>query len=196
MERERLVLYTMSIFNAEHSVLFIHVPKTAGTSMERREFLGGGGHQRIVDYDVGNGVFKFGFVRNPWDRFVSGFYCHQAFTGASKEIFNQYIKAECSNGATPTRDVYASHFMPQWYFLLDEHGNIGVDFIGRFESLQRDWKYVCDRVGVGNRLAHERKRIHEPYRYYYTAESWSIIGRLYQRDIDLFGYESAFEARQ
>lgn len=197
MERERLVLYTMSVFNAEHNVLFIHVPKTAGTSMERRKFLGAGGHGRIVDYpDVGNGVFKFGFVRNPWDRFVSGFFCQTAFTGVGKDVFNKYIREECSNGATPARAVHSIHFIPQWFFLLDNHGSIGVDFVGRFETIQRDWKYVCDRVGVSSELGHERKRIHDPYRDYYTPESWDTIANLYRRDIDLFGYESAFEARQ
>ena len=41
----------MSIYNREHSVVFIHVPKTAGTSMERNYFLGSGGHKTIRDFD-------------------------------------------------------------------------------------------------------------------------------------------------
>lgn len=183
----------MSILNRKHNVLFIHVPKTAGTSMERRKFLGSGGHQRIVEYpDIGDDVFKFSFVRNPWDRFVSAFFCQQAFTGVSKDVFNQYIREECSTGATPARAVHGIHFMPQWYFLLDSHGNIGVDFVGRFESLHRDWKYVCDKVGVGSELGHQRKRIHKPYRDCYTPESWETVANLYRLDIDLFGYEMAY----
>ena len=40
----------MSVYNKKHNVIFIHVPRTAGTSMEQREFLGGGGHYNIHHY--------------------------------------------------------------------------------------------------------------------------------------------------
>jgi hypothetical protein len=187
----------MSIFNPEYNLLFIHVPRTAGTSMEYTDIIGGGGHERIVDFpDIGNGVFKFSFVRNPWDRFISAWYTQEISVGAGKKEFTDFVISECSDGLIPSRNVYAIHFMPACHFILDEHGKIGVDFVGRYESLQNDWRTVCEKVGVEIRLGHERWRRHKHYRYYYTSETWNIIGKLYQRDIAVFGYESEFEAWQ
>lgn len=187
----------MSIFNREHNVVFIHVPRTAGTSMEYAPFLGGGGHERIREYDAQD-AFKFAFVRNPWDRFVSAFFCQNNVRLEDRDKFNQFV-LECSqlnHDILDTRNiesftvsgVYRVHFAPQWYFLLDVHDKIGVDYVGKFESLQDDWRYVCERLGVEHELEHRRKTGHWPYEGYYTPDSWEIVGRLYSRDIALFGY--------
>lgn len=187
----------MSFYNPEHNVLFIHVPRTAGTSMEETRILGGGGHERIVDFpNFGNGVFKFSFVRNPWDRFLSAWYTQEISVGNGKKEFTEFIIDQCSYGLTPWRNVHRIHFMPACYFILDEHDKIGVDFVGRYESLQNDWRTVCAKLEVEIRLGHERWRQHKPYRYYYTSETWDIVGKLYQRDIAVFGYESEFEVGQ
>jgi hypothetical protein len=64
----------MTGYSEQYDVLFIHVPKTAGSSMEQSEFISGGGHQPYwaVSEDVRQKAgFSFGFVRNPYDRFVS-----------------------------------------------------------------------------------------------------------------------------
>lgn len=68
---------------------------------------------------------------------------------------------------------------------------IGVDFIGKFESLREDWEYICDRMAVTSELAHYRKVKHKPYEYYYTPETWDLVGKLYEQDINLFGYGDA-----
>ena len=185
----------MSIFNREHNVLFIHVPKTAGTSMERCFFLGGGGHKTIRDFPEAQDAFRFAFVRNPWDRFISA-YCCQTNVDDPNDLgaFDWFVRNRCSPNQYPVRGLYWKHFIPQWHFLLDVYGRIGVDFVGHFESLEKDWRHVCRRVGVTAKLPHERKVDHRPYKHYYTPESWDIIGRLYRRDVKLFGYRHCIAA--
>ena len=179
----------MSVLNSDHEVLFIHVPKTAGTSMERCHFLGGGGHQTIREYPQNQRLFKFGFVRNPWDRLVSAFFCHRPYDGGRDLAqFHQFVLEHCSDGEYPDDGIYRLHFLPMWHFLLDGNDRMGVDFVGRFEMLQSGWKYVCERLKVFAVLPHERKRLHRPYKEYYTPETWDVVGQLYQRDIELFGY--------
>jgi hypothetical protein len=125
--------------------------------MEETRILGGGGHERIVDFpNFGNGVFKFSFVRNPWDRFLSAWYTQEISVGNGKKEFTEFVIDQCSYGLTPWRNVHRIHFMPACYFILDEHDKIGVD----------------------------------------TSETWDIVGKLYQRDIAVFGYESEFEVGQ
>lgn len=186
----------MSVYNPDHNVLFIHVPKTAGTSMERAPFLGSGGHQTIREYtDIPESAFKFSFVRNPWDRLISGFSCQHAYEGAGPDKFREFVYSHCAHGEYPSYGVYSTHFLPQWHFLLDNYDKIGVDYVGRFEWLQRDWRQVCNWLGVSHDLPHHRKgnRGYSFYQDYYTFETWNIVGKLYQRDVDLFGYgEVAF----
>ncbi len=63
----------------ETGVIFIHVPKAAGSSI-KTEIYGKPqfGHRRIAEfyaYDRARtaAFFKFAFVRNPWDRMLSAF---------------------------------------------------------------------------------------------------------------------------
>lgn len=197
----------MSILNVQYNVLFIHVPKTAGTSMERCDFLGGGGHWRIRDFRDVKNAFKFAFVRNPWDRFVSAAFHMPNVIGTehNRDGFELFVK-RCSKidfGAWEKNAMQAypngadwpihHHFLPQWFFLLTPEGEIGVDFVGRFENLQADWQYVCSQIGVPPpQLTHWRKGSHLYYKYYYTPETWDIVGKIYQRDIDLFNYQDSF----
>lgn len=160
--------------------------------MEKQEFLGGSGHETIRDFPNADGAFKFSFVRNPWDRFVSGYFCRDSVGnfGMNKNGFNEYIKFCATDypGSYPMHSVYAMHFLPMYHFLLDMDGKVGVDFVGRFESLQQDWKYVCGRLGVADELPWHRLSKHKHYKHYYTPESWDYIGKLYWQDIRLFEY--------
>lgn len=170
-------------------MLFIHVPRTAGTSIERAEFLGGGGHETIRDfYDVSDDVFKFSFVRNPWDRFVSALLCQDNYIEVDKDRFSQFVMEQCTEKETPKYGVYPMHFLPQWHFLLDNDDKLGVDFLGRYELLHVDWETVCSILNVSYKLPHYRKVVRKPFEYYYTPETRRIIGELYEQDVELFGY--------
>jgi hypothetical protein len=183
-----MVVFAMSILNRKHNVLFIHVPRTAGTSMGYAKFLGGGGHETIRDFYNVDDVFKFSFVRNPWDRFISALLCQEHYLGIDRDGVSRFIMEQCAEGEYPRDGVYRMHFLPQHHFLLDHNDNLGVDFLGRFELLKTDWETVCAILGVSHELPHHRKTERSSYQYYYTPETWDIIGELYQQDVELFGY--------
>ena len=183
----------MSTYYKELNLLFIHVPRTGGTSIEQALFPLAGGHETVRDFKyVPEGVFKFAFVRNPWDRFVSGYFCREKVAGFTISVdgFNRYIEyIACKYpGEFPVFGVYEDHFRPMYHFLLDDNDKIGVDFVGRFESLQKDWDYVCGILGVTVELEHHRKFAHPKYNQCYTLENWDYIKELYRKDIELFGY--------
>ena len=70
----------MSNYNKKLNHIFIHIPKTAGSSMENQPWVGGRGHLRIQAFaeqglDIEK-IFVWCFVRNPYDRLVSAYRSH------------------------------------------------------------------------------------------------------------------------
>ena len=82
------------------------------------------------------------------------------------------------------------HFRPQVEFLKGQNGKIELDFIGRFENIENDFRIVRDHLGIQQELAHINKTQtkREPYRTYYSEELRDIVAQVYAEDIQTFGY--------
>lgn len=130
--------------------------------------------------------FKFAFVRNPFDRFVS--YC--AFATRAQGAFDQNPKAVMRHflfTAPPTRHVL---FQPQHMFLTGADGELLTDFVGRVETMQGDYDAICERIGIPTTtLGKANTSRRRDYREYYDQALIEGVTRLYSRDLELFGYE-------
>jgi hypothetical protein len=147
--------------------------------------------QAALPRDVFDSFFKFAFVRNPWDWQVS-IYCHviqrpdnpnYAFYNESLPTFADYLDWQIHREG---RDVQSE-------LVLGDDGELLVDFVGRFETLEQDFTAVCRRIGVDCSLEHRNASTHRDYRDYYTPETKRLVAEAYARDIELFGY--SFDGR-
>ncbi len=129
--------------------------------------------------------FSFAFVRNPWDWQVSlynfmlktkGYHQHDMGSGISG--FTQYLEWRCREEVRFQRD-----------FVFSKDGRQLVDFIGRFENLEADFRHVCSRIGVSAELPKLNGSGHRPYQDFYTPETIELVRRTFAADIDLFNYE-------
>ena len=147
--------------------------------------------QKIID-QLGpkkwNKYFKFAFVRNPWDHFVSVWIWHQ-------NVLKQIPKD------MPLYD-FAFHapnmFKPfRWFqHWLSPDGHICVDYIGKTETMQEDFDKICSKVGIPQTeilhvesTGYNRDR---DYRIYYEDNKRLIeqVRTLYDpRMIEYLGYE-------
>jgi len=147
--------------------------------------------RKMLPREVWDQYFKFAFVRNPWDRLVSSYYFYQVNLGY--ESFRQQYPdvvamcERCGDFGTFIRE-YAMYVPDMTSHLVDDSGNISVDFVGRFERLHEDWNKVGAKIGLNLSLPHENRSEHEHYRKYYTAETRRIVEQQFARDIELFGY--------
>ena len=65
-----------------------------------------------------------------------------------------------------------------------------MDFTGKLESLNDDWKYVCEQIDIPfSPIPHEnRNRNKVDYKDYYSDREKALVERLWKRDIDAFDY--------
>jgi hypothetical protein len=83
----------------------------------------------------------------------------------------------------------------QLNFVTDLYtGQILVDYIGRFETLEKDIAVIQKKLGLEMRrsLKHKNpssKRKSKAYMEYYDEESKNLVKNYFQPDLDTFGYD-------
>lgn len=176
---------------------FIHINKNGGRSIEKA--LGIPTEHRTAlekRAELGNAAwerrFCFAIVRNPWDRVVSQYFFRRA-EGKNGLDTGDVPLTEWVRLVYKDRDPrYVDEplvFEPQWNWMVDESGELILDFIGRFENLAADFAQVCSRIGVDTLLPHVNRTDHEHCREYYDERSIEIVRRYFAVDIEKFDYE-------
>ncbi len=133
--------------------------------------------------------FKFAFVRNPFDRFVS--YC--AFMLRGGDVFQQRPREVMRHflfGAPPEQHIL---FQPQASLLVSEDGaTLLANEVGRVEDMQASYDAICARIGIPSRpLDRVNGSKRGDYRRYYDQALIDGVAARYAQDLELFGY--AFE---
>lgn len=175
---------------------FIHINKTGGSSIESAlglpfRHMTACEMRALVGRKRWERRFTFTIVRNPWDKVVS----HYEYR---RQRDKTGIRTDAIGFADWVRLAYGENdpkyyniprmFMPQSDWITDAEGNILVDYIGRFETLEGSFAAICQRLGVQATLPHLKKSDHRPYQDYYTTAARAIVERWFRKDIDLFGY--------
>ncbi len=172
--------------------------------LRNRTISDGSRHQQSIHSGVSSPAFSgcdlshyftFSFVRNPWDRMVSFYYHHQRNSPERRSLFEKesisfsdFIYSTKSFGLKNTRESGRNPDQLSW--LENPSQNLDdIDFIGRFETLQRDFDTVCDRIGTPRMvLGILNQTRHQPYRHYYDKGTYKFVANKYRRDIEYFGY--------
>jgi len=137
-------------------------------------------------------LFKFAFVRNPWDLQVSSYHHIQKERPHLLQHvvdFEGFLKWKLDS-ARPYHYIIDTSIELQSNYLLDLNGNVIVDFIGRYEHLEADFHEACERIGIKTpELPHKRQaRDRKSYQKYYTEETAAIVAAHFRRDIERFDY--------
>ena len=149
--------------------------------------------QEMLPQELFEQLYKFAFVRNPWDLQVSSFH-HirrerpQFMNGISD--FNEFTQWKL-NPERPYQFHLDTSIELQSDYLVDLHGNLLTDFVGKYETLQADFDAVCERTGIKPfLLPHKReaKDRSKKYRDYYSDRTADMVAKHFKADIDRFGY--------
>ncbi len=202
------------LISESKSFLFVHVQKTAGTSLADilkphalqptdtrlnklasdlglvrdwrkfhfRKHANLRKAQSVIPAPVYDGLFKFAFVRNPWERLVSWY---------------QYVQKTPSHEDCRPGEAFADfarRFLQkprraQWWMIEDRGGGMGLDYVGRFENLNDDIAYLCQRIGIAPQaLPHRNKMATKDYRTFYDDGLALAVKHTWAREIETFGY--------
>jgi Sulfotransferase family len=130
--------------------------------------------------------FKFAFVRNPFDRFVS--YC--AFMTRENGAFERDPGAVMRRILFEVRPLQHILFQPQYTLLVDDGGRLLADLVGRVEDMQASYDAICARIGIPSApLGQVNSSRRGSYRDYYDQVLIDGVAELYRRDLDLFDYQ-------
>ena len=158
-------------------------------------------------------LFKFAFVRNPYDRLYSAFHGYAKkqnsfFSRKKPELvdINAFVEQKLNAGIFVDgtfdercldEETLFIHFLPQAEFLGD-NGESHADFLGRMESFDHDVQQLYQRLGLENvqevtRHIDYRGDLTAPSRYLerFSADSIAKVNRLYAKDFALLGYDQA-----
>ena len=163
------------------NAIFIHIPKTAGTSIETilfeninsndylKYWYGNVNNYELdhstIKYLVENckhynkNFFKFCVVRNPYERLVSEYkYCKNYYSRFIKNInsFKEFIfelnsKFNQVLENEENNHHLISHYLPQYKFTHIDSKN-SLDFIMKFENLEEDWIKLCENLKINKKL--------------------------------------------
>jgi hypothetical protein len=139
------------------------------------------------------GLFKFAFVRNPWDLQVSSYHHlkrERPHLLEGHESFEDFTRWKL-DPARPYQYHLDTAITPQTDYLIDLHGRLQTDFIGRYENLLEDFDTICKRIGVTTPpLPHKRQATDraKDYRGYYSDALAERVGDHFRRDVELLGY--------
>jgi len=195
------------MINHTYKCIFIHIPRTAGTSMEltidNQNWVNNIKEKHLIASvakyiyrDYWDDYFKFTIVRNPWDRMVSmtKFPTHYGCRVKKKLVdVNHYLswydKIEIDKRAAKPPAQPTTYLADAVYLnILDEP----INYVARFETLQSDWEYIQDKIKCNAELKHYTQNIRkhrEHYSCFYTEYTKQQVQDKYAKDIEHFNYK-------
>jgi chondroitin 4-sulfotransferase 11 len=189
------------LISHKHKFIFIHIPKTAGTSISSvlnpfcEELYPSIKHSNAVKIkekfgsDIWNEYFKFTFIRNPYERLLSWYNMIEKNMWRPN-LFQSHIKKNIhsfSEFIMDDKHPIGINKLPQQrisqFKIISENGRVIVDFVGRYENLNEDFNYICNKLNIPQtHLPHINKFDHDHYMNYYTKEMISEVNSFAEAD--------------
>lgn len=190
--------------NHEKKLIFIHIPKNAGTSIIKAMGIENLYMDKTIEeykehyQDYWNEYAKFTVVREPIDRFISaykfarmdesgwfsatgeeGLKKHHHYDLCNSMNINEYIKYIYDNPKEFNRWI-----IPQTFIISNKDNQIEIDYFVRYESLLEDLKKIdIDKIEKLNSSKIEDEKVIE-----LTKKSKNMLYEIYDIDYQNFSY--------
>jgi len=191
---------------SQKKVIFIHVPKSAGTSVAQALYGRSVTHHTADFFRECNPkkfdeYFSFAIVRNPLDRLVSA-YEYAKSGGTSRVPISNPEKYQVREFSTfkkfvmewlPTQKKLDFVFRPQYEFVFDNAGNQLVDVIFDMENIRDVEESLRKNAEIEIEISKTNSSKHKSYKSYYDAETLKAVKSFYAKDFEAFTSEFNWE---
>jgi len=194
----------------DNSCIFIHIPKTAGTTInhmfnvkkyKKTDALYENDGNIEWDHATAHMVklknekryelfYKFAIVRNPYDRLVSEYFFKKEsndirIVDCSQLKFDEYIDFLYKNFDKIMGEKHSikSHFIPQSNFILS---NVNIF---KFENIKDCFDMIEEKFNIKNTNEFKNKSTHDFYEAYYDRKLKQKVADIYYLDFKLLGYD-------
>lgn len=195
--------------NHEKKLIFIHIPKNAGTSIIKAmgfENICTGVENLYMDksiekykehyQDYWNDYTKFTSIREPIDRFISAYKFARMkesgwFSGIGKEKHQHYELCNKMDINEYTSYLYKNPkefnrwIAPQTCIISNENNEIEIDYFVRFENLKED----LNKIGIESIEKLNSSKIEDDRAIQLTKKSKMKLYEIYDIDYKNFNYK-------
>ena len=130
-----------------------------------------------------NSYFIFTFIRNPYDRIVSGWNYVNKYNIPFENYLDIYYKSKSYN--------FWHVFMSQTRHIIDVNGKINIHYIGKIENLENDLKIILNKIGI-YKIMHQpfrkNSKSHNNYKSYYNNYILDKVNLIMKEDFEHFDY--------
>lgn len=191
----------MAVIVKDYNSVFVHVPKTGGSSIQRwlldntsSQVTKSTKHYTLQKLESKYGKFDFSFavVRNPWDWCVSWY----SFTRdrALRRIQNPKQKGrfslEYNQQVLDDYEKGFEYFIESTKLTDQHHRTMGVSYIMKLENINYDIQLLKDKFNIKQELPYlNTSSRNKDYREYYNDNTKQIVENKFEKDIKLFGYK-------
>ena len=190
--------------NHEKKLIFIHIPKNAGTSIIKvmgveNMYIDKSIKQYKEHYgDYWNEYKKFSVVREPIDRFISaykfarmdesGWFSATGEEGLEKhhhyELCNEMNINEYVSYLYKNPEKFNRWISPQTFIISNENGEREIDYYVRYENLLED----LQKIGIDKIEKLNSSKIKDEQVIELTKKSKNILYEIYDIDYQNFSY--------
>ena len=203
----------MFLNTPERAVLFIHNPRTAGTSIcaafpqVEVKWLSScaqrnpSGYTRHVPWSMvveRLNYPSFSFVRNPWARQFSLYWrlkTGRNWCDLSKISFKRWLMEPSSNWLRLGDETYQRLRRRPWLLDIQHRPQMwwvaGCDYICRYERLEQELAKVCEKLDIPKPAVLPRLNANPkdtPYQEAYDTEMIEAVETWFREDIQAWGY--------
>ena len=188
----------------ERPILDYALRKTIAKSLKTESVHATAQHVKEMVPEKWDSYFKFAFVRNPYTHAVSFWRWSEVLwslkVGAEYKLssklknetfleFLEGLKAKGGDSLSPVADDRS--FLVPGSQIYTMHGEICVDYVGRFENLKNEIKYIHDQLGLPAPIVefpHTKKNSAVDIKSLYGSEEKALVEEIWEPVFKLFDY--------